>query len=362
MTWRAAGARGFGKLVRKAGTGKANARTSSVTVSDDAKTMRFYDYLRTASFPKVALAEIPLPESSERIRGVVATAPIAAGEVICSIPLELAVSLGTEGDDPSLPAVTLMQMLQDEKRAREYEAYFAVLPEEPACRITTDYYSEQELAALWHPPTVEETQRRLARVRHTFRSAVWKGDADADDEELLRDPAARDAFAQFQRCVYLIVSRTLSVRRRYETRRFLIPLVDMVNCDIYSKNEMRYESQRDAFELVAGQAIPPGEQVTLVYGGGALTNDRFVQDYGFVVPDNPADRLLFMPRATGDSRSHPSASLSEAEFRNEVARRCEEVLALAERETAAVSKRVEVFNRQLLRTARDILKRVRPGQ
>lgn len=35
-------------------------------------------------------------------------------------------------------------------------------------------------------------------------------------------------------------------------------------------------------KVVAGKTVQAGEQINIVYGGGVVGNDRFIQDYGFL--------------------------------------------------------------------------------
>jgi hypothetical protein len=86
-----------------------------------------------------ALGYFPLGgnDSNMRLRGVMALKPIKKGDPIIQITYELAVNLGQEGADPTIPAVTLLKDYcktlssldnQDTNKNNNKAAYYHKLP------------------------------------------------------------------------------------------------------------------------------------------------------------------------------------------------------------------------------------------
>ena len=66
----------------------------------------------------------------------------------------------------------------------------------------------------------------------------------------------------------------------------MLPLIDSGNHDFDGNAEVRSRAD-GGVELVASTAIAAGEEVTFSYG--ALSNDDYLLDYGFIPHDNPYD-------------------------------------------------------------------------
>jgi len=345
-------ARGFGVFTRsqdselERGRGR---RQQAYRLLSDSRTFRFYDYLREAHFPKVALAEVPVDgASSLKMRGLVATAAIRAGEVICRIPRRLAICLGSEGENPGLPALHLLRMMTDGEAVHKYKAYFDVLPRPEMCQMTTDFYNDEELGQIAHTPTVKETRRRRQQLRDTFLQEFLRTGADYLHPQVAAQNL--DHMPEFQRylwAVHLVVSRALAVRTGDEAQRYLIPLLDMINCRMDSKHELRYRIATDEFVLIAGESVRRSEEIRIPYGGGFVSNDRLIQDYGFIVERNPADLLLFLPR-----HCVQRADLLSSEERENVRQECAAVLARQQQVLSVPSERIRAFNRAVVDAAR----------
>lgn len=348
-------ARGFGAFTRgwtrEAVTGRGR-QQRQIRVLSDSRTFRFYEYLREAYFPKVALAEVSDPtQPQSRMRGLFATAPIRSGETVCRIPRRLAICLGNEGENPGLPALFLLRMMTDGEAVRKFQAYFDVLPRAEACRITTDFFSEEELAQVVHEPTVAETRRRRALLLETFhREFLRTGPNEAGTRLATNDLENMPEFQRYLWAVHLVVSRALAVRTGNEAQRYLIPLLDMVNCQMDSKHELRYRIANDEFVLIAGEPIRRSEEIRIAYGGGYVSNDRLVQDYGFVIEQNPADLQLFLPQG-----SVQRPDLLPATQRDQIRERCEAVLVRENKALSTSSERVRSFNRVVVEAARKCL-------
>jgi len=275
----AAGIKGFGSTAPKT---KANVET------DRSKQARaFYEFLDKNgagdNLKRTALGFFLLP-SGDKLRGVVALKDIKKGDDIINIPYELAVNLGPEGEDPTLPALELLRdycEIMSSGEATPKRAYFEMLPPFGGsdCLGSTDFFSDEALEALQSPLIVEETLRRRDRTRKRFE--------ELDDESF---PNWIDGSRLTEQClrwaVWLITSRVLTVQGNVDENksyRLLIPYLDMCNHDRSSKHILMGRAvPGESLRVVAGANVKAGEQVNICYGGGVAGNDRFIQDYGFL--------------------------------------------------------------------------------
>ena len=256
---------------------------------------------------RVALATFPLvgikgPDGNDiRIRGVMANRSIKKGEAIIDVPYELAMNLGRESSDPTLPATTLLQEYcrwisnsQDAdggtaQRKRDNGAYFNMLPPYLGsdCLGSTDFFSDEALDALQFPPTKEETLRR-----RQLTSARYERDIEPMTQissNMYRWEGGDDTVASEQHlrwAAWLITSRVLTVQGEEgtgEAFRLMIPLIDMCNHDRSSPHVLTGRAVPGGrLKILAGENIEAGSQVNIQYGGGVAGNDRFIQDYGFL--------------------------------------------------------------------------------
>lgn len=213
----------------------------------DAKTVNLMDWLKSggASVSKVAIADFKglrgvAGVSSDRLHPqsllpclnsddlflrhvfpLVARPParqvIEAGEAVVSIPQELALQLGTDGVNPGYAAVNLCRINKSEERraAGWFQPFLDVLPSNEQCD-TTDFFSEEELAALEWDPVVEETRERLKMLRSTYDASQIAG---IDKEH---QPFSWDEFLWG---VYQVVSRVLTIYTDSQGgQKYLIPV------------------------------------------------------------------------------------------------------------------------------------------
>jgi hypothetical protein len=150
---------------------------------------------------------------------------------------------------------------------------------------STDFFSDEALDMLQYPQIKEETlgrrEKTLARFERDIEPMMeissnmykWK-DGETITEEHLRW------------AVWLITSRVLTVQGEAETNkkyRLMIPLIDMCNHDRASPHILTGRAVPGGMlRVVAGKTVEAGDQINIVYGGGALGNERFIQDYGFL--------------------------------------------------------------------------------
>ena len=332
------GLKGFGSSVatKDSSTAGGAGGGGGGTIDRSRDALAFYDYLERHgagdNLKRVALATFPLPGikgsadgQDIRIRGVMATRQIKKGEPIIDVPYELAMNLGRESSDPTLPAVALLQdycrwrsassgsegrstgsssggKREDGGNDRDDRgAYFPMLPPYRGddCRGSTDFFSDAALEALQFPPIQDETVRRREQTAARYERDVepmtqisdnlyrWTdgggdggGDSDSKaDSEVVTEEHLRWA-------VWLVTSRVLTVQGEEgtgEAYRLMIPLIDMCNHDRGSVHVLTGRAVPGGrLKIFAGETVEAGSQVNIPYGGGVAGNDRFIQDYGFL--------------------------------------------------------------------------------
>ena len=303
------GLKGFG--------GRSSSSTSSMkssstggTIDRSQSSLKFYDYIQRnggeANLKRVGLGYFPLqigPTENDiiQLRGVIALKDISKGEAIIDIPYEMAINLGRESADPTLPATTLLQKYCTWKSNsdgppgdKEKGDYFAMLPTYMSddCQGSTDFYSDTALNMLQCPSIVEETLSRREMVAARYERDVlpmaqmssnlyrWEERKEDDD----RDNIATQSHLQW--ASWIITSRVLTVQGPPESttaNRLLIPLIDMCNHDRDSPHMLTGRAMEGgSLKVVAGADIKAGDQINIGYGGSVEGNDRFIQDYGFL--------------------------------------------------------------------------------
>jgi hypothetical protein len=322
----AAGIRGFGM-------------SSVVEVDRSRETRAFYDYLESNgagdTLKRTSIGNEPpgvggddednadndtnaSSSSALLLRGVLCTREIAKGADIINIPSSLAINLGPEGGDPTLPAVeflkdycaVMMQRDNDGSGGRSSSpskgryAYYRMLPGYGSsdCKGSTDFFSDAALDALQSPLIAEETRARRLLTAARFVKAFGGGGGVSDSTAAAApaitwidgSPLTAD---HLQWAVWLITSRVLTVQTAVDSSsssdatssspssscRLLIPYLDMCNHDRASPHILTGRVGGD-LKVKAGVTVKPGDVIRIPYGGGDLGNDRFVQDYGFTDP------------------------------------------------------------------------------
>jgi SET domain len=296
------------KKKKKAGGSAAGIKGfGSVSVAPDVETDRskeartFYDFLEKEqagdNLKRCALGYFPLPNGAS-LRGVVAMRDLQKGDVIIRIPYQVAINLGQEGGDPTLPALELLRDYCDvlgENGAHavnaKRRAYYEMLPpfRGEDCLGSTDFFSEEALQALQSPTVVAETLNRRERTKRRFEQDV----GDNFPSWIDGSPVMVE---HLQWAVWLITSRVLTVQGDAEegkSYRLLIPFLDMCNHDRKSPHVLSGRAVPGGeLKVVAGAAVKAGEQINICYGGGVAGNDRFLQDYGFLDYDKDAYEMV----------------------------------------------------------------------
>lgn len=269
------------------------------------------------------------------LRGVMATEDVRKGDALIAIPSALALDLGVDAVDP-LPAARAFlgawHALRAARtgsaadpRALAFAPFFDAIPPMGSADLSTpDFFSDEELRELQWPPLEAEVAARASALRAAANAGGF-------------DPA------ELNWARWVVLSRVLTVQDALPTapaRKLLIPLVDMCNHhlsranaipsgrvggrlnvlaarDIARGEQVRARSRATALAAAwlcarrscAARARPPHPQVLIQYGGGALSNDRLLAEYGFIDGSPPALELdvLMLARALRSARS-PGAS------------------------------------------------------
>jgi SET domain len=252
--------------------------------------MAFYSFLESngagENLKRCAMGYFPLPGGGS-LRGVVALKDMKKGDVIIRIPYEIAVNLGVEGEDPTIPGLALLKLycetLASSNSNDSRSTYFRMLPPFGGedCMGSTDFFPDNALEALQAPLVLEETTKRRERAQRRFEQNVatnhefppWIDDSPITEEHL-------------RWASWLITSRVLTVQGNAEENksyRLLIPFLDMCNHDRTSPHVLTGRAiPGGELKVVAGVAVSAGDQINICYGGGVAGNDRFLQDYGFL--------------------------------------------------------------------------------
>lgn len=281
------GLKGFGSPTSKSKT--------EVEIDRTKPARNFYDFLTTGdaddNLARCALGYFPL-DGGAKLRGIVATKMIKKGENCIRIPYELAINLGAEGSDPTIPALEFLrdycETMVEGASKTERRPYFEMLPPYRGddSMGSTDFFSEEALDALQSPLIVEETKLRRELAKLRFDSGV------GEDFPSWIDGTAV-TLDHLQWAVWLVTSRVLTVQgdeAEGKSYRLLIPFLDMCNHDRSSSHVLTGRAVPGGeLRVVAGTGVKEGEQINICYGGGVAGNDRFIQDYGFLDTSNKAE-------------------------------------------------------------------------
>ncbi|KAL7438948.1 hypothetical protein ACHAXM_006538 [Skeletonema potamos] len=287
------------------GSSKSSTKTTAAEGSIDRSNaaLKFYSYLERngaeANLKRVGLGYFPLQigptdEDIIKLRGVIALRDIPKGEPIIEIPYEMAIDLGRENSDPTLPATSLLQKYcvwksdsNGPPADKERGDYFAMLPEYMSddCLGSTDFFSDEALEMLQSPLIKEETlsRRELVHLRYE-RDVEPMAHMSSNLYRWSQEEVATESHLRW--ASWIITSRVLTVQGPPESgtaNRLLIPLIDMCNHDRDSPHILTGRAMSGAMlKVVAGVDVKAGDAINISYGGSVEGNDRFIQDYGFL--------------------------------------------------------------------------------
>ncbi|KAL3675689.1 hypothetical protein R1sor_025637 [Riccia sorocarpa] len=251
---------------------------------------------------------IELTQDGQSGLGLRTTQWIPRGQTVISLPSHL--PLGMRFDDTrnadseavqaivnrvpeELWALRLGMKLLNEKAKENsfWWPYISLLPQRFQIPI---FFSGDEIASLQYPPLIYQVKKRC---------------------KVLYELSTRDIPAVLQTCqgekhpfagqdvdggalgwaMSAVSSRAFRLQNKKsgDSERVLLPLIDMCNHSFAPNSRLEQISTGDnldyKLQVVAESSLENGTPLTLNYG--ALSNDLLLLDYGFIVPDNPYDRV-----------------------------------------------------------------------
>ena len=230
------------------------------------------------------------------VRGLVAAAGIAKGEVVLELPRTLLLTIGVAQASEVGQAVmkayapgecedaTLAAFLLRERAAGDsfWKPYLDLLPEAlPGFPL----FFEPEVLDLLRGSSALETiagRRAFLREEHALLSAVV--------------PALSEVgFAQWAWARSIVTSRTFSILQDGKDVRCMIPLADLLNHATRFEVEWDWSESADAFVLRAQSDLAAGSPVRNSYG--QRNNRSFFLNYGFA-PEEPEHDEAVLKLAT----------------------------------------------------------------
>lgn len=241
--------------------------------------------------PNVTTSLSSSSTTKNMLRGVVALNDIIKGNDIITIPYEIAINLGKEGDDPTIPAIQFLKHYcivmnnNNNQNILFQKAYYQMLPSinDDDCYGCTDFFSDETLQELQSPYIVKETLQRRQRVIDQHRNVI-----ENNNDFPLWNVTTNECVTvkHLHWAVWIITSRVLTVQGAQDSNdsyRLLIPYLDMCNHDRSSNHVLTGRAVNDGtLRVIAGTTVKAGTQINIAYGGGVAGNDRFIQDYGFL--------------------------------------------------------------------------------
>jgi SET domain len=332
QTVNAAGLKGFGAVVTTSTTSTSNENGSALQIDIDRSrpTLSFYESslqqssIASENFKRTALAYTysgVIQPDTYKLRGVVTTRDVPKGNDLISIPYEMAVDLGPEGNDPTIPALLFLKdycsvlssgnAINDDFTKRKLH-YYRMLPayDSPDCRGCTNFFTEEALHALQCPYIIHETNQCKLQIRERYEQEVLlqqqkdQESGSIDPSFLWTDGVTPLSIEHLTWAVWIITSRVLTVQTGtnndddvgpVQYRRLLIPYLDMCNHDRTSNHVLTGRATRGGLlRIVAGSNMKTGTPIEICYGGGQSGNDRFLQEYGFLDTNSDAYRMVAM--------------------------------------------------------------------
>lgn len=256
-------------------------------------TLVFLDWLRennmTEVLPPYNRVSVFLPDVLGEERGLIATIPIAKGDVMVKIPFSLTLEL--EEDDPSpypgadwrviLTAKLLREMALGEDS--RWKSYLDILPQHHLIPWM-DLHSN-ELPEVQYDPTI----RRIADLQTEAVESYM-----SSDPEIIAN-ATWEAFGWALTMVWNHAFSLYAPLREGSDegrwRHMLIPVADLLNHHQEPNTDWREDGIfSDHIELIATKHIPAGTPALADYGD--LTTEAMFLFYGFVTSRNPRDATI----------------------------------------------------------------------
>ena len=217
--------------------------------------------------------------------GLQATGPLSPNDVLVRLPPACVLTEATDADNSKLQELLSPATMPNEfwsarlglcilnQRALGESSSFTPYLESLPAQIGTPVFWQQEAVEALQPALRVQVNKRARFLAGFAHEHLASGDA-------LRGVAA-DVGAMAWGC-----AAASSRAFRLKQGRAMLPLIDSGNHCFDGNAEVRSRAD-GGVELVASTAIAAGEEVTFSYG--ALSNDDYLLDYGFIPHDNPYD-------------------------------------------------------------------------
>ena len=121
-----------------------------------------------------------------------------------------------------------------------------------------------------------------------------------------------NGFDLYKYCYSIILSRALSLTLNQETHLSVVPIVDMANHTQNPNTKVKFDVDKQSFQLITIQDIPSDTETEIFIKYGDKTNGELVASYGFAVNDNRDDRIgIQIPLLDLSKYKNPETSESE---------------------------------------------------
>ncbi|KAI9011009.1 hypothetical protein CLU79DRAFT_772295 [Phycomyces nitens] len=259
-------------------------------VIHDQKYKQFIQWLDSNDFPKTKL---DLAEFSNTGRGMMATKPIEAGEVIVSVPRRFLITnkslVAIYGPHPlsthQLLALHLVLLCRD--KGSWWEPYTTLLPSH---FDTMPVKYPKNLQKHLPPSLTEQVAQQKNKIKEDFAMAT-KFFNDKKQSLNSQEPILYEEYEWAWLCVN---TRCIHMNTADATAKggnmALAPMLDFLNHAWDAKIESKFNVQNQCFEIKTLVPYAPGEQVFINYG--PHDNLAILKEYGFVVPDNVFNYIL----------------------------------------------------------------------
>eukprot|EP00798_Chlamydomonas_sp_ICE-L_P003373 gene3373-13406_t len=199
-------------------------------------------------------ANVKLGTNSQGQRGLIATKKVRAGDVLVSIPLPLAIPLGS--GSLTSPELAIHMLKEKHAHAPRFSPYFDALPEK------NDVICAEAIPRVLMPLLHRKELVELVETKQKWFDQVLNGSAPGL-ELTLRSALPEIVVTEedFKWATCMVTSRSLSGPGG---TMYLVPVIDMANHAADSTNEVRFREKDKKMELVAKSPLKAGDEMELV--------------------------------------------------------------------------------------------------
>ncbi|KAG6551561.1 hypothetical protein Mapa_006984 [Marchantia paleacea] len=250
---------------------------------------------------------VELSQDGQSGLGLLASQWIPRGQTLIRLPSHL--QLGMRSGDANCPASETLQAIANRvpeelwslrlglkllnEKAKEnsfWWPYIGLLPQRFQIPI---FFSGEEIASLQYPPLIHQVKRRC-QVLYEISSKDIPAVLETCPEEKHPFGGQQVDGGALGWAMSAVSSRAFRLQNNSgDSERVLLPLIDMCNHSFSPNVRLEQVPTPDntdfIFQVVAESSLEKGMPLSLTYG--ALSNDCLLLDYGFVVAENPHDRV-----------------------------------------------------------------------